>query len=101
MLGSFDRVEKLTEPALPMKYPTTAGHQPPPALNPYNAWARITNIAGAERGKLTGKKLAIKDNVHVAGVPMVNGSHFLRGFVSECSATIVNRILNEGMPHFI
>jgi len=96
MLGSYDRVEKLGEPVIPSRYPTTAGQPLAPALNPYNAWARLTNIPGSSTGKLAGKKIAIKDNVHISGVPMANGSHFFRGFVSSYSATVVNRILDEG-----
>ena len=96
MLGSYDRLEKLIEPVMLSKYPTTAGYPPSPAHNPYNAWARLTNIVGSGTGKLAGKKVAIKDNVHISGMPMANGSHFFRGFVSSYSATVVNRILDEG-----
>jgi amidase len=38
---------------------------------------------------LAGKKIAIKDNVCVAGVPMMNGSTVLAGYVPEGDATIV------------
>jgi amidase len=45
---------------------------------------------------LAGKRVAIKDNVCVAGVPMMNGSKILEGFVPDRDATIVTRILDAG-----
>jgi amidase len=101
MFSSYDRLEKLVEPVIVSKYSTTAGYPPSSELNPYNAWARLVDIAGSGTGKLAGKTVAIKDNVHISGVPMANGSHFFRGFVSSYSATVVNRILEEGMAYVI
>ncbi len=40
--------------------------------------------------------MAIKDNVCVAGVPMMNGSATLEGYVPEVDATIVTRTLDAG-----
>jgi len=56
----------------------------------------MTEIIGASGGKLSGKTLAIKDNMHIAGVPMSGGSNFLRGFVSSYTATVVTRVLDAG-----
>lgn len=55
-----------------------------------------TDIKGAENGKLTGKKVAIKDNIFVAGVPMTNGSTIMEGFIPDEDATVVTRILDAG-----
>ena len=55
------------------------------------------DIKGAESGLLAGKTVAIKDNVCVAGVPMMNGSKLLEGFVPDRDATIVTRILDAGI----
>uniref|UniRef100_K1P6P1 Amidase n=1 Tax=Magallana gigas TaxID=29159 RepID=K1P6P1_MAGGI len=52
------------------------------------------DIKGAENGLLKGKTVAIKDNVSVAGVPMMNGSKLLEGFVPDRDATVVTRILD-------
>jgi len=60
----------------------------------------MTEIVGASSGKLSGKTVAVKDNMHIAGVPMAFGSHFMRGFVSSCTATVVSRILDAGQTHF-
>ena len=39
--------------------------------------------------KLAGKKIGVKDNVAVAGVPMMNGSKILEGYTPEFDATII------------
>ena len=54
------------------------------------------DIKGASNGKLQGKTVAIKDNTCVAGVPMMNGSLTLEGFVPDVDATVVSRILDAG-----
>ena len=40
--------------------------------------------------------MAIKDNVCVAAVPLMNGSRILEGFVPDVDATVVSRILDAG-----
>ena len=41
--------------------------------------------------------MAIKDNVCVAGVPMINGSQILDGYTPDVDATVVTRILDAGI----
>jgi amidase len=95
-LDAYDVVEDMVAPLLEVKYPRTPGIRPQPEDNPYGAWAVRTRIQGARRGKLSGKRVAIKDNVCVAGVPMMNGASILEGYVPEIDATIVTRMLDEG-----
>ncbi|XP_057303712.1 amidase-like [Hydractinia symbiolongicarpus] len=64
--------------------------------NKYNAWYVKCNIEGATSGKLAGKKVAIKDNIAVANIPMMNGSKVVEGYIPEYDATIVQRILKAG-----
>ena len=55
------------------------------------------DIKGAPpHGKLQGETVAIKDNTAVSGVPMMNGSHTLEGFVLDVDASVVSRILDAG-----
>ncbi|XP_035676961.1 amidase-like isoform X1 [Branchiostoma floridae] len=95
-LVSYDRVDKMTEPIPAVKWPRTPGWRPDPEDNPHNAWYFRTEITGASTGKLHGKTVAIKDNVAVAGVPMMNGSRIMEGYVPDYDATIVTRILDAG-----
>ena len=53
-------------------------------------------MKGAPSGKLTGKRVGIKDNISVAGVPMSCGSSVLEGYVPNTDATLVTRILDAG-----
>jgi amidase len=94
--ASYDRLDVLPEPKLPVQYPRTPGRQPAPEENPYNAWAVKTEIKGASEGALAGKRVAIKDNICVAGLPMMNGCRVLEGYVPDVDATVVTRILDAG-----
>ena len=99
MQGNFDAYELLE--AMPdekpiVKYPRTPGYRPEGEENKYNAWYVKTTIAGATSGKLAGKTIVVKDNVCVAGVPMMNGSSTLEGYTPDLDATIVTRILDAG-----
>jgi len=58
--------------------------------------AQKVEIAGAPSGILSGKRIAIKDNIAVAGVPMENGSKMWQGYTPEYDATVVTRILDAG-----
>jgi len=95
-LGSYRRLAEMEEPKLPVKYGREKGYRPLPEDNPLNAWYWRCSIKGAESGKLAGKKIALKDNICVAGIPMMNGSALLEGLVPDVDATVVSRILDAG-----
>jgi amidase len=93
---SYNRLDQLPEPKLPVKYPRTPGYRPGPEENRFNAWYWKTNITGSSNGVLAGKRVAVKDNICVAGVPMMNGSRWLEGYVPDVDATVVTRVLDSG-----
>ncbi|KAK2570048.1 Amidase [Acropora cervicornis] len=93
---TYQRLYELPDPKLPVKYPRTPGYRPSAEENPCNAWYWRCDIKGAPHGKLQGKTVAIKDNTAVSGVPMMNGSHTLEGFVPDVDASVVSRILDAG-----
>ena len=95
-LASYARIDELTPPAPAVKYPRSSGRRPQPDANPLGAWYWQTEIRGAASGILAGKTVAIKDNVCVAGVPMMNGTGVLEGYTPDLDATIVTRILDAG-----
>jgi amidase len=78
-----------------VKYPRSRGCRPPRIDNPYNAWSWRTEINGASSGPLVGVKTGIKDNICVAGVPMLVGRDE-KGFVPDSDATVVTRLLDAG-----
>lgn len=94
-LGSYTAVEELYADIAP-EPPERPWTRPEPADNPLGAWYVRTEIRGAADGPLAGYRVAVKDNTAVAGVPMMNGSHTLEGFVPGRDATIVTRLLDAG-----
>jgi len=70
--------------------------EPPAAENPLGAWYVRTEVPRAKSGPLAGVRVALKDNVMLAGVPMMNGSAVLEGYVCEVDATVVTRLLDAG-----
>ena len=95
LLSSWDAVERLYNDNAPSA-PDRAWARPDDADNPLGAWYVTTSITGREGGPLTGRTVAIKDNTAVAGVPMMNGSWTLEGYLPARDATIVTRLLDAG-----
>lgn len=95
-LAAYDLVDQLPDELPRVKYPRTPGYAPPVDENPYHAWYYRSEIHGAKDGPLAGRTLAIKDNLSVAGVPMMNGSATLRGYMPDVDATVVTRVLDAG-----
>ena len=93
---AYDVIEQLTDQPPQTRYPRTSGYRPAPSENPLNAWYVKTDIKGAPNGTLAKKKVALKDTICVAGVPMMNGASVLQGYVPEFDATIVTRLLDAG-----
>src|SRR5215471_1135371 len=95
-LASYARVDEMVEPKPAVKYPREPGYRPGAGENRHNAWYWKCDIKGAAKGPLAGKRVTIKDNICVAGVPMMNGSRTLEGYVPDLDATVVTRILDAG-----
>jgi amidase len=93
---AYARLDQLQEPAPAIRYPRDGGERPAAGKNPLNAWYWRCDIQGSSEGLLKGKTFAVKDNVGVAGIPMMNGSTLLEGFVADIDATVVTRILDAG-----
>ena len=95
-IDAYNLVDRLPDPMPVVKYPRTPGVRPGPEENPRNAWYYKSRVEGAPSGKLRGKTVVLKDNVMLAGVPMMNGASTLEGYVPELDATVVTRILDAG-----
>ncbi|WP_398482121.1 amidase [Tardiphaga sp.] len=93
---AYNVVAAMPDEVPEVKYPRTPGYQPSPEENKRNAWYRKSLVKGAASGKLKGKTVALKDNIMLAGVPMMNGSSTLEGYVPDFDATIVTRMLDAG-----
>ncbi len=95
-LDAYDIVDILPDYLPPVLYPRTSGYRPTAEENPMNAWYVKTEIKGAPRGPLLGRTIALKDNVCLAGVPMMNGAATLKGYTPDIDATVVTRLLDAG-----
>jgi amidase len=96
LLSSYEAVEELYAAAAPQPPSGRAWTRPKDAENPLGAWYVRTEIQENPDGPLAGRRVAIKDNIEVAGVPMMNGSRTLEGFVPGTDATVVTRLLAAG-----
>jgi amidase len=94
--AAYEAVDVMSDYIPEVKYPRTPGYHPEGEENKYNAWYVKTTIKGATGGKLAGKTIALKDNICLAGVPMMNGASTLEGYIPNMDATIVTRILDAG-----
>src|SRR5882672_10085002 len=95
-VGAYNAIDQLPDNLPPVRYPRDAGRRPSREENRYNAWYCKTDVRGARSGKLKGRTVVVKDNVMLAGVPMMNGASTLVGYVPEVDATVVTRILDAG-----
>lgn len=95
-LQAYDRISELPDNLPAVAWPRTPGYRPGAAENPLNAWAVKSEVRGAHHGPLAGKRIVLKDNVCLAGVPMMNGASTLEGYVPDIDATVVVRILDAG-----
>ena len=93
---AYDAVDEMPDFVPAVKYARGKSYRPGADENRYGAWYVKTTITGASGGKLAGKTVVIKDNVCVAGVPMMNGSPTMEGFVPTLDATIITRLLDAG-----
>jgi amidase len=95
-IAAYNVVDAMPDNLPVVKYPRTPGYRPLPSENTHNAWYVKSTVQGARSGKLKGKTVALKDNIMLAGVPMMNGAATLEGYVPDIDATIVTRMLDAG-----
>jgi amidase len=92
---AYHRVDELEE-HLPRPDPAQRVFTYPSASeNRFGAWLVKSSVKREVAGKLSGKRIAVKDTIAVAGLPMTDGTDFLT-HVPAFDATIVDRILGAG-----
>ena len=95
-INDYNIVDAMPDNLPEVKYPRTPGYQPRGEENKYNAWYVKTEVKGASEGKLKGRRVVLKDNIMLAGVPMMNGAATLEGYMPDVDATVATRLLDAG-----
>jgi amidase len=95
-IDGYNAVDAMPDNLPPVTYPRTPGRRPAAEENKHNAWYVKSTVQGAANGKLKGRTVALKDNIMLAGVPMMNGASTLEGYMPEIDATVVTRLLDAG-----
>jgi len=95
-LKRFDQLLALGEEHLEWTAPARHYHWPSVAENPYGAWFCRSRIQTAADGPLAGLSVTIKDNIAVAGLPMLDGLPAEELTLSNEDATVVRRLLAAG-----
>jgi amidase len=95
-VAAYNIIDHMTDEKPPVTYPRTPGYRPAPQDNPHGAWYVKSRVEGAADGKLKGKSIVLKDNICLAGVPMMNGASTMQGYVPDVDATVATRILDAG-----
>ncbi len=96
LLQGFSAIDAIPDSFPRVRYPRRSSRAVDADQNSLGAWWIKTQIETAPSGKLKGRTIAIKDNVFIAGVPLMNGSAILEGYVPPFDATVVSRILDAG-----
>jgi len=95
---AYDLLES-QEPALvePVKAVRDPGRRPQEAEDPLNAVVRFCRVCAEEHeGVLSGTRVAVKDAVAIAGIPLTCGSRVLQGYVPAEDSVVADRILRAG-----
>jgi amidase len=95
-IDAYNTIDRMADELPTVKYPRTPGYRPHSDENKRGAWYVKSRIEGAATGKLKGKTVVLKDNICLAGVPMMNGASTLEGYVPDVDATVAQRILDAG-----
>lgn len=78
--------------------PRARGHRPAPTEDPLNAFVRVIDVTQDTRGigPMSGMRVALKDNIPIAGIPMTMGCEGFRDYVPAEDAMVTRRILSAG-----
>src|SRR5918995_186059 len=95
-LESLDALEDIPDLDVPLRHHVRdPGRRPTPEEDPLNVFVRLCRVEGAPDGTLAGRRIGIKDNLAVAGIPVTNASRTL-SYTPTVDAVVVERILDAG-----
>ena len=80
MLEAYDAVDTVDETPVLATRERVDSRFPTAGEDPNHTWYVRVSIRGAAEGALAGVRMAVKDSIMVAGVPMMNGADLLEGY---------------------
>jgi amidase len=95
-LERYRALDRIPDNRPEITYPRSPGYRPEPEEDPLHAWVVKTSVRGASEGILAGRRVALKDNICLAGAPMTIGTPVMEGYVPDVDATVVTRVLEAG-----
>ena len=93
LINSYEEIS--LHHAASISSPVRAQTGMPPIENPHHAWTWKCSIPPTSKGVLDGIKVAVKDNIAVAGLPMRAGSNVTDGWIPESDATVLTSLLEN------
>jgi amidase len=98
LLGLLDALDTGDgPPETPVEAVREVGERPSPEEDPLNAIVRTCRVRALQPGSaLAGLRVAIKDSMAIAGVPLTFGSAVMDGFTPEVDALVIDRLLRAG-----
>jgi amidase len=97
LLTPIDQIDSIQEPTEQATYlERDPGRRPSPAENKFNSFITVCHVKGANKGPLLGKRVGLKDNIAVRGVPMTNASRLGEFYLPNIDATVVSKLLDAG-----
>jgi amidase len=95
---SFDLLESQERSSVaPVEAIREPGRPPEAAADPLNAIVRFCRVrAEGCEGVLSGTRVAVKDAVAIAGIPLTCGSRILQGYVPAEDSVVADRLLRAG-----
>src|SRR5207247_9982640 len=86
--AAYATLDKTPDELPPVKYPRREFHLPTAAENPHGAGYVKTAIKGKAGGKLSGRRVALKDNICLAGVPLVIGGDLFDAYAPDAAPPV-------------
>lgn len=93
-LEAFGAVPPAEPPVVAAVRDAAPAEPPADPLNAVVRWCRVA--AEGVEGPLSGTRVAVKDNIAIAGIPLSGGSAFLKDYVPRADSVVVERLLRAG-----
>ena len=81
---------------LPHEIRERIGRRPFPDEDPYRVFLWLSDLQEVYEGPLAGRRIGLKDNIGVAGMPMTLGSPQLEDLYADADAVLTTKLLGAG-----